>query len=464
MLVGMMWRNNRHDSQVRSIVGCLVLTLLLVHESTAIELAVRPFVERPGQLEFSSQMIVRPIQPATLNRRGLGAQQIEQIRKRAVAQIEKQIIERVSQTDEYIISLPTGETENSYAARLMTTGDFQYVVPNWFCYPTATLPNDGGYIDQWHHQTLQTSLAWDITTGDSNFIIAIVDSGIELAHPDLAGALVSGYNAEDRIAQIDGGLVDDLGGHGTFVAGIAGAIGNNQTHVVGMGWHFSVMPVRYSNNAAGGFLNNILDGARWAVDHGAKCINVSQTGVEFEPVQTTGQYIKDQGGLLVWAAGNDGRDLSWFDWPDVIVVGGTDHNDNRTTCSAFGLAVDLFAPGVDILSTGIPGGLAISGCGTSASTPMVAGVIGLLWSAKPSLTPDQVEAHLFNGCVDLGSTGNDDVWGWGRLNPFPSVLSASNQAIPTMSQWGIVVMWLLVPTAGTVVCLRRRPINMPRRK
>ena len=93
------------------------------------------------------------------------------------------------------------------------------------------------------------------------------------------------------------------------MSGLAGAIGNNGTHVVGMGWNFSIMPVRYYNSPGGGFLNDLFDGARWAVEHGAKCINVSQTGVEYEPVQTTGEYIKSQGGLLFWAAGNDGRDL-----------------------------------------------------------------------------------------------------------------------------------------------------------
>jgi subtilisin family serine protease len=308
---------------------------------------------------------------------------------------------------------------------------------------------------QWHHQTLQSTLAWDITTGDPSVIIAIVDGGVELDHPDLAGALVPGYNAEDRIAQQDGGEVDDVDGHGTLVAGLAGAIGNNGTHVVGIGWDFSIMPVRYYNTPGGGYLHNVLDGARWAVDHGAKCINVSQTGVEYETVQTTGEYIKSQGGLLFWAAGNDGRDLSWFDWGDVIVVGGTDQEDNRTSCSAFGLAVDVFAPGIDILSTGIPGALAISGCGTSASTPMAAGVSALVWTVEPLLTPDQVAAHLFSGCVDLGPPGNDVTWGWGRINSYSTVLTAANP-VPVVSEWGMAVMTLLVLTGGTLVYARRQ--------
>ena len=435
----------------------LVLSLVVMARDASAERPVAPhFAERPGFLEFSGQMIVRPLQPSKLQRRGLEPKQIEQIRRRAASRLLPQAIEHVAQTDEYIVTIPAGESENSYAARLMATGDYQYVVPNWICHPAETIPNDGwGYAVQWHHQTLQSPLAWDITTGDPSVIIAIVDGGVELDHPDLAAALVPGYNAADRIAQQDGGDVNDVDGHGTFVAGLAGAIGNNGTHVVGMGWDFSIMPVRYYNSPGGGLLSDVLDGARWAVEHGAKCVNVSQTGVEYEAVQTTGAYIKSQGGLLFWAAGNDGRDLSWFDWDDVIVVGGTDPNDDRTYCSAYGLAVDLFAPGIDIYSTGIPGGLAISGCGTSASTPMVAGVGALVWSIDPTLTPGQVERHVLLGCDDLGAPGEDETWGWGRANSHASVSRIAG-SVPTSSQWGVILMALVVLTAGTLLCMPRR--------
>ena len=378
------------------------------------------FVERPGILEFSGQLIVRPEQPAALAERGLSALDIETIQSRAARRLQQQLVEYVPQTDEYIIALPSGQSENGLARELMATGDYEYAEPNWICHPTETLPDDQSYSMQWHHPKVRSPLAWDTCTGAPSQIIAIVDGGVMLDHTDLAGALVSGYNAADRVPQSAGGDVSDVDGHGTFVAGLAGAIGNNAIYVTGMGWSFSVMPIRYYNSPGGGYLNDILAGARWAAENGAQCINVSQTGVEYNSVQTTGAYVKSLGSLLFWAAGNDDRDLSWFDWDDVIVVGSTDPSDGKCDFSAYGLAVDVYAPGSDIVSTGIPGGLAI-GSGTSASTPIVAGICALVWSNRPSLTPDQIEQRLFNGCVDLGVPGNDSYWGWGRVDSYLAV-------------------------------------------
>ncbi|MHC5210404.1 MAG: S8 family peptidase [Planctomycetota bacterium] len=218
-------------------------------------------------------------------------------------------------------------------------------------------------------------------------------------------------------------------------AGIAGAIGNNGVDVVGVGWNLSIMPVRYYNTPGGGFLNDLLDGARWAADHGARCVNVSQTGVENAAVQTTGAYVRSRGGLLLYAAGNDGRDLSWFDWPDVIVVGGTDQNDDLLSdsfvTSAHGLAVDVFAPGADMLSTYMnpSGGLGLGiGSGTSSSVAVASGLCGLVWSLQPGFTTEEVEASLFAGCDDLGPLGEDPFWGWGRIHSSGSVLAAMESA------------------------------------
>ncbi|MHC5211072.1 MAG: S8 family serine peptidase [Planctomycetota bacterium] len=317
----------------------------------------------------------------------------------------------------------------------MSTGDYQYAEPDWLCHPTGTVPNDPAYVAQWHHQKLDSPGAWDHVTGDAGIVVAIVDGGVALDHPDLSAALVPGYNADDRIAQVDGGDVYDVDGHGTFVAGIAGAIGNNGVDVVGVGWNLSIMPVRYYNTPGGGFLSDLLDGARWAADHGARCVNVSQTGVENAAVQTTGAYVRSRGALLLYAAGNDGRDLSWFDWPDVLVVGGTEQNDELLSdafvTSAHGLAVDVFAPGADMLSTFMnpSGGLGLGiGSGTSSSVAVASGLCGLVWSLQAEFTTQHVEAFLFAGCDDLGPPGEDPFWGWGRIHSSGSVAAALGAA------------------------------------
>ena len=401
------------------------------------------FVERPGMLEFSGQMIVRPYQADALRERGLRAEEIQSTCRRAADRLRALVLEYVDATNEYIVRLPEGDTENSFADRLTATGDYQYVVPNWFCHSVETIPNDPEYWRQWHHPRMNCPLAWDLVTGDPNIVIAIVDGGVELDHPDLVDALVPGYNSKDALAQVDGGDVSDIhGGHGTHVAGVAAAIGNNGSHTTGVGWGFSIMPIRYTNDPNGGLLGDILAGARWAVDHGAKCVNVSQTGVEHEPVQTTGEYITGQGGLLFWAAGNDGRDLSWFNWPDVIVVGATDPNDNRPPWSAYGRAVDVFAPGSEIISLYINGGLGI-GSGTSAACPMASGIGALVWAVRPCLPPDLVKECIFFACEDLGVPGNDDEWGWGRVDAFGAVSAVAfgpssdcdGDGVPDDCQW-----------------------------
>ncbi len=397
--------------------------LVALCASVAAQPLSQVFTERPGVLEFSGRLIVRPLQPVTGRDRGLSPSAIEVLRARATGALQPHLIEYAPETDEYVVSLPPGRTENDYAAELMATGDYEYAVPDWRCFPVGTIPNDPSYGMQWHHTKVHSPQAWSIHAGGPSLVIAVVDGGVQLDHPDLVAALVPGYNSSDRLEQSAGGQVGDVDGHGTFVAGLVGAVGNNGVDVAGMGWRFSLMPIRYYNSPGGGYLSDILDGVRWAVDHGARCVNVSQSGVEYAPVQTTGAYVRGQGSLLFWAAGNDGRDLSWFDWPDVIVVGATDTNDQRPGWSAFGLAVDVFAPGADIISTAMPVGLAI-GSGTSAATPIATGICGLVWSLSPSLQPQQVESSLFAGCVDLGTPGNDLVWGFGRVDSYATLTSS----------------------------------------
>lgn len=374
----------------------------------------RVFVEQPGNLEFTGTMIARPIQS---KERGV-----------ALKMVAKETLRTAKATDELILQVPSGSNENAYSQLLMATGLFEYVVPNWKCYPLRT-PNDGLFGQQWHHTQIRSDLAWNLNTGSNTMTVAMTDTGVDASHPDLSARLIPGYNAVDRIAQVNGGDVSDLHGHGTHVAGCMGASGNNGLGVSGVGWSYRIMPIRVSNSTGGGaYYEDLLDGARWAAEHGAKVVSASYSGVDYEPIQTTGAYIRSIGSLYLYAAGNDSRDLSWFDWNDVIVVGASTYGDDRAWFSAYGTAVDVFSPGVDILSTVVGGGYQ-AWSGTSMATPVANGLCALIWSANPLLTPAQVETILTRTCKDLGPAGNDAPWGWGRIDAYRAVKMASPHRI-----------------------------------
>ncbi len=277
---------------------------------------------------------------------------------------------------------------------------------------------------------MQSAKAWDLTTGSASVICAVTDTGIDLTHPDLAAHRVPGFNAVTDLAEVDGGDVSEINGHGTHVSGCAAAIGNNAVGVAGIGWNLRIMMCRVALDSGGGaYLDDILQAARWAIDHGAKAASSSYSGVDYPAIGTTGTYIKSHGGLYCYAAGNDARDLSGFDYPDTIVVGASWSGEDRAGFSAFGHAVDVFAPGQDILSSCWGGGWCYAS-GTSMATPVCNGVIGMIWSANPALTPQQVEDILEHSCDDFGAVGNDDVYGWGRVNTFKAVKGALNAAGP----------------------------------
>ncbi len=321
--------------------------------------------------------------------------------------------------DSYSVKIPAGISAEMAAEALMLTGDYEYVSMDWLCYPVDTTPNDPQFGQQWHHAAnrIDTVGAWDLTRGDPGTIIAVCDSGVDLNHPDLAAALVPGYNAQDNLAQVDGGNVnDDLVGHGSLVAGSAAAIGNNGVGVAGMGWNFSIMPVRVSNNASGtALLSEILEGARWGSDNGAYACNCSFGGAEDPATRSTGGHIRLEGHLLVFAAGNDGLANQVNDWEKVTIVGASNQSDNWVSWSHTGIGIDCIAPGVNIRSTNRTGGYSFA-TGTSFSSPITAGALALVHDANPALSADEVESILLNACDDFLAPGQDNQTGWGRIN------------------------------------------------
>jgi len=389
-----------------SLVGLMVASSMTALAADVI------YKEIKGEKEFTGTMIIRP-------RQDINSASKLRARKRLNAYRLRYYME----TDEFICKVPNGQTETQFANALMKTRLYQYAQPNWKLYPLLS-PNDPLYPNQWHHSTMGTARAWDLHTGTDAITLAVTDTGVDTKHPDLIDLMVPGYNAPDDKAEVDGGDVSDPNGHGTHVAGCAGAHGDNNIGLAGVGWNFKIMPIRVAADAGGGATSEWLaNGARWAADNGAKVISASYSGVDDPNVETTGAYVRSKGAIYMYAAGNDNRNLGGFDHAHVIVVGATGPNDVKAGFSAYGRGVDLFAPGEGIWST-TPGGNYGPASGTSMATPIANGVASLIWSSNPNLDADQVEQILLETCHDLGAPGDDDYWGWGRVDPYEGVLRA----------------------------------------
>ena len=386
------------------------------------------FIEEPGIREFSGRLIARPLQMDALMNLGMSADEAMALRVNARAEIEENydVIHYVEQTDEFIFEVPAGLTENEVARELMRKGYYQYVEPDWTVFPVGC-PNDPQFGNQWHHQSnrMNSCAGWNIDTGNPSVGVGICDTGVRTTHEDLLLHRLEGYNAVDRLWESQGGQIDPVHPHGTMTTGCAAANGNNGVGVSGVGWDLSHRMLRVTNSPSGNaYLSDLQHAARTSIESGDRVASVSYSGADASSNLTTATYIKSIGGLLVWAAGNDGRYLNFGnrDNDDIIVVGATDQNDQSAWFSAYGPYVDLVAPGVGILTTDSQNNSSYSAVdGTSFSTPLTAGLIGLIWSADPTLTPDEVENILKQGCDDLGSGGVDNTFGYGRINVYGSL-------------------------------------------
>ena len=391
----------------------MILSLLSPILASAI-LAQEPeprFVNQPGHLELSGRMIARPVQDNP------------EARAAARAEVKDWVLEEYPEVDELILTVPEGLDENSLAAQLMASGEWEYVHPDWICYPIAT-PNDTYFGNQWHHATMQSEEAWDIITEGGNHIAAWTDTGVDTDHPDLQGRLLPGYNSVDGLTEAQGGDIEDINGHGTLTGGCIGAAGNNGMGVAGCLWNVQLLPVRVSNFASGGaYYSDLTAGARWAAENGARTISASYSGVQDASIQTTGAYCRSLGALYFYAADNSNNNHSSFDWADVIIVGATDQNDNKAGFSSYGTAIDLTGPGVDVWTTAMGGGYG-GASGTSLSTPLANGVASLMWAANPGWSSYDLESRLYASCDDIGAPGEDSVFGHGRLNMHQGVIQA----------------------------------------
>ena len=252
--------------------------------------------------------------------------------------------------------------------------------------------------------------AWN-ATHCNDMVIAVLDSGID-PHGELAGRILPGINVPDGTT-----VTTDECNHGTHVAGIIAAAGNNGTGMAGLAWNARLMPVVVVNGCTG-FEANVASGLIWAVDNGARLVNMSLQFYAFNPVfQQAVQYAHAQGALMVAATGNNGNTniAAPARWPETIAVAATDNRDLRANFSNFGAEVDLAAPGVNVWSLSGTTGFT-NKSGTSMAAPHVTGAAALLWAYNPALTRDQVRALLEQGADDIGDPGTDTLYGKGRLD------------------------------------------------
>ncbi len=316
-----------------------------------------------------------------------------------------------------------GQTIDGAVAALEGNPDVAYAEPDYVVAIDA-VPNDPLYDSQWAYPYIGLPTAWDRTTGSTSVVVAVVDTGVELADPELDGNLVAGYNAITPA-----GSANDDHGHGTHVAGTIAAESNNSAGVAGICWTCKIMPVKVLNSAGSGSMSDVAEGIVWAVANGADVINLSlgSTGAS-TTVQTSVDNAWAAGVIVVAAAGNNAADANTADdfvlypaaYANAIAVGAFDSAGTRAPFSNYGPELDISAPGVGILST-VLGSSYDSWSGTSMATPHVAGVIGLM-IASGMTDKDAIRSKLLSTATDAGTAGFDSYYGNGRLNAALAVL------------------------------------------
>ncbi len=316
-----------------------------------------------------------------------------------------------------MIALPPQASETAYLNAFKARPEVAFAELDRIVPPADVNPNDPWYPTEWHLPKISAPAAWSSTTGSSIITIAILDTGVDPTHEDLASKLVAGWNLYDNNAN-----TADVYGHGTKVAGTAAAASNNAKGVASVAWGCWIMPVRVSATNGYATYSAIANGLTWAADHGARVANISYAVTNSSTVTSAAQYFQGKGGVVAVSAGNDSAYDPSPDNPSVLTVSATDPNDALYGWSNTGNNVDLGAPGC-VDSTARGGGYSYA-CGTSFSAPIVAGVAALVLSANPGLTAQQVTSMLQQSADDRGAAGKDSSFGWGRVNAAKAVALA----------------------------------------
>jgi subtilisin family serine protease len=386
----------------------------------------------------------------------------DQTIKATIAAYQCKKLKRIPRINVYKIQVQTSTTLEETLFALMSNPDVEYAEPNYITYITVT-PNDPLFDYQYalynsgqdigppgspqgeERADIKATSTWEETKGEEEIIIAILDTGVDLLHPELDEKIhSSGYD----FVNDDADATDDEG-HGTHVAGIAAAETHNDEGIAGVAWNCKILPVKVLNDLGEGGYSEMIEGIIWAADNGADVINLSIGGAfPSTSVENALKYAYDMDIVIVAAAGNEGGAVLYPAAYDdyCLAVAATDYNDERVDFSNsgglwesnFGPEIDVAAPGARIISTVPtwfwgPGSFPYAwGDGTSMAVPHVAGLTALIKSVKPHLTAAQIMNVIRYSADDvnfINNLGKDNYIGYGRINTekalVPTVIKSS---------------------------------------
>lgn len=348
---------------------------------------------------------------------------------RTLAARDLTVIEHLEEAGIQRLAVPAGKEQEM--ARWLASSDLvEYAAPNYIAY-AAIEPNDDYWSSmQWNMRLIGAPAGWDIVTGTQAITIAVLDTGIDLDHPDLVSKLVPGSNIIEF-----GTPPDDDHGHGTHVAGIAAASTNNWIGVAGVDWQARLMPIKVCDSEAVCPYSAIIDGIYNAANSGAQIINLSLAGWDdFEGLHEAVRHVAETRGVfVVTAAGNCAAGgvgcpgINPIAYPaqydETIAVGAVTRYDQWASYSEYHPYVDIVAPGGDgvspIWSTNLNAGYS-SRSGTSMSVPHVSGLAALIWAINPALTAEQVWEVMRDTASKVDSfpyvNGRNDHCGYGRID------------------------------------------------
>ena len=400
----------------------VVLSLIPVFEVSAGSptlSASNPVTSRdaaPGEIlvKFKPRVGVASVQSAN-NR--VGAQKTNEIKKLGIQQVK----------------LPPGMRVSEAIAKYKKMADVEYAEPNYVRKAFAVTPNDPYYSQQWGLNNINAPGAWDTTTGNPNVVIAIIDTGVDYNHEDLAGKVILGpnYVNTDSAGNPTYDPIDD-NGHGTEVAGIAAAVTNNSIGIAGVSWGSKILAIKALDKSGTGYDSDIAKGIVYAADHGAKIINLSLGGPNNSRVLADAiEYAHENNCVITAAGGNEAQSGNTVEYPaaypGVIAVAATGSNNDWASYSNYKWYIDVAAPGGDGYPNDSSHGILscypdylgpkyLSDQGTSMATPFVSGLVALVAAEYPDRTADQITRSIEELSTDLGTPGRDDYFGYGLIN------------------------------------------------